>query len=52
MNTLTNGIYRSGFYDTNLNAHNEGQTIVSERDQTDDKTLVSVFQWFVEKTQS
>lgn len=34
------------------NPHNEGPTVVSDRDPIDDKTLVSIFQWFVEKTRS
>ena len=34
------------------NPHNEGPTVISDRDPIDDKTLVSIFQWFVEKTHS
>lgn len=34
------------------NPHDEGPSVISDRDPIDDKTLVSIFQWFVEKTQS
>jgi predicted KAP-like P-loop ATPase len=34
------------------NPHKEGPSVISDRDPIDDKTLVSIFQWFVEKTQS
>lgn len=34
------------------NPHKEGPSVISHRDPIDDKTLVSIFQWFVEKTQS
>lgn len=32
--------------------HKEGPSVISGRDPIDDKTLVSIFQWFVEKAQS
>ena len=32
------------------NPHKKGPTVISDRDPIDDKTLVSIFQWFVENT--